>query len=338
MQKIAEELNAKALTPNQLENIRLTSEPKLVVLRNRLRLLVGQRFVVDASARAGQRLIAYRCKDSYRSGHDKRNYPLTIALSETLDGLQSNVCEGMPTVQFFYVGIRLMFTQNNAHPCGYVKNNTCTGHRLILDTREPPDDGSGDMWKLRFPVLGMIVKPDMVDVGTEVMGTSFPPNCIPVVPKPVTFALSLPSAVALHPPTSTATGGKKSHTIKISRSGLPLDTADVFTDYWCEGMTFDPDGLFLLDLTPPEKPENVTMEGASIRVPLSRYRRYSDVKLFRPLWSDDKEKGRIINKLWKALQPNKVVFAERKRMLALEADTLLRYAPLMAKHGLSTAL
>ena len=242
-----------------------------------------------------------------------------------LDGLQANKSECMPTVQFFFEGIRLMFTDNGPHHTGHAKNNTCIGQHIILDEREPPDPGSA-VWMLKYPPLGVIVKPDIVHVGTSVLPDH--PDCIMVVPVPVVFSLKLPSNSALHPK------GSKLQSISIHRSGMPLDTADVFTDFWTQGMSFLT-ALFLLDLTPPPTgAHDGKMHGASIRVPLSRYSRFSDIKLFRPLWTKPSQKDKVVERLWQALKPNKDIVAEVHRLEALEQSTLLRHDGLLARHGL----
>lgn len=242
-----------------------------------------------------------------------------------LDGLQANKTGLMPTVSFFFEGMRKMFTANEGLNIGYVKNNTCTCVRLMLDSREPQDDGLGDVWMLRYHPVAEIVRPDIIDVGATILPAF--PGCIAVVPiTPLQgFKLALPQPMALTP------GGKTVTNVTIHRFGMAMDTADVVTDYWTQGMSFLR-GLFIIDLTPPAT--GGPMKGPSIRVPLSRYSSYNDIKLFRPLWSTTSEKHIVVDKLWAALKPDKVIMAERHRLEDLANATALRHAGLLAKHGL----
>ena len=245
VEQIATDLNEKALTPEQFANLRTSQHPQVVVQRNRLRLLIGQRLIVDSAARAGKRLIAYRCQDSFRIHKKGHLLPVTKEISNMLDGLQANKTGLMPTVSFFFEGMKKMFTANEGLNIGYVKNNTCTCVRLMLDPREPPDDGSGELWMLRYHPIAEIVRPDIIDVGATILPDY--PGCIAIVPiaSPQGFKLALPQPMSLIP------GGEKVSTVTIHRFGMAMDTADVVTDQWTQGTSFL-QCTFITHLTPTD--------------------------------------------------------------------------------------
>ena len=61
-----------------------------------------------------------------------------------------------------------------------LKNNLCTGRRIIIHPMEPEDDPSKPIRLLRFPPLAIIVQPDGEPIGDVCKSPEIPVHCIPV--------------------------------------------------------------------------------------------------------------------------------------------------------------
>ena len=57
----------------------------------------------------------------------------------------------------------------------WTTNGGCILRLLILDEREPDDTGIGDVWKLNFKTIGLIVSPH--DINIYDYGLNIPNNC-----------------------------------------------------------------------------------------------------------------------------------------------------------------
>jgi hypothetical protein len=80
-------------------------------------------------------------------------------------------------------------------------------------------------------------------------------------------------------PTDATTGRR----ISYRRTGIPLDTAITFTDYYAQGQSFKGMPHFL-HLNTTIKPWNK----ANLLVPISRAATWADVHLAHPLWPEGK--------------------------------------------------
>ena len=170
--------------------------------------------------------------------------------------------------------------------------------------------------------------------------------CLAIVPSSTTFNINLPKKVILDD------GEEAVDSIHIHRSGLGDDNIYSVTDYWTQvcpcmnahplalvlsisfksslfpqGMSFG-NHLFIIDLKPPPGGK---IRGASIYVPLSRYRKFSDIKILRPLWTEgnSKERRQVIERLFKALSLPECLVTELQRLMAYDGPTRQRYAGLL---------
>ena len=73
------------------------------------------------------------------------------------------------------------------------------------------------------------------------------------------------------------------------------------------------------------------MRGASIYVPLSRYRKFSDINLLRPLWTEGsaKEKRHAIERILHALTLAPSLVSELHRLETLAEPTHQRHSGLL---------
>jgi len=77
---------------------------------------------------------------------------------------------------------------------GWFNNGTCVGVKLLLDDREPEDDPSHPMRRLRYPPLAVIVRPTLVDIGNILADENVPSGCFPVEPQDSEFMVSADGA------------------------------------------------------------------------------------------------------------------------------------------------
>jgi len=96
---------------------------------------------------------------------------------------------------------------------------------------------------------------------------------------------------------------------------------------YSQGMSFGK-FRFLIDLKPPPGGK---IRGASIYVPLSRYSKYSDIKILRPLWAegDNRERRQVIERMYKALTLPECLVSELRRLMSFDGPTRARYAGLV---------
>ena len=93
-----------------------------------------------------------------------------------------------------YEGMQLTFRVGNENlDPGWTTNGCCILRSLVLDEREPDDTGIGDVWKLNFKPIGLIVSPP--EINTYDYGPIFegiPTNFFFVTSKYETEILDLP--------------------------------------------------------------------------------------------------------------------------------------------------
>ena len=97
---------------------------------------------------------------------------------------------------------------------------------------------------------------------------------------------------------------------------------------YSQGMSFGK-FRFLIDLKPPPGGK---IRGASIYVPLSRYSKYSDIKILRPLWAKEdngRERRQVIERMYKALTLPECLVSELQRLMSFDGPTRTRYAGLV---------
>ena len=71
----------------------------------------------------------------------------------------------MPASYVMYEGMQLKFRAGNDNlDLGWTTNGCCISQSLVLDERETDDTGIGDVWKLNFKPIGLIVSPPDINI------------------------------------------------------------------------------------------------------------------------------------------------------------------------------
>jgi hypothetical protein len=316
----------------------LRSGVTVVALRNavkaKLSLLLARH---DAYARK-ERLIVWAnphfAAAERTTGKTKRSKgpplasrPMTDAVHRVLAGVthtgKTNV---MPAVQYFYNGVRYNFMDSKHPAVNWVTNNVCIGRKLILNPLEPDDDLSKPYRILRYLPIAIYVEPNGLPLG-DLCGEGCPTNCIPITPtRSSQISVDFPHEVMIHP-SSPAEGGRDARhsvigtKVAVYRHGFMLESANVVTDYFAQGMSFrgTPN---LLHITPPPG-QGQRLNRGNILVTVSRPSLLSELNLLTRLWreGDDADKARVIGAVKAALIPSKDYLAEKVRLHALSVAT-----------------
>ena len=304
----------------------LPKHPQIVVQRQLQRMHLNRSLSTAFAAHTGQVLYVWRCEDS--CPHKGEVFPAVHGnmafdhpLARQSEALPGSATMNMSTFQYFYHGIRYIFTDSAATTLGRVTNNGCTGEVIILDARDAADnaDATGKAIRiLRFPPTCIFVRPDGVDVG-KLCGAAFA-GLIPV--EAMASSFKAPYKPSPHEPKMKVT---------IKRYGLPLGEGTVVTDYYAQGLSFKKD-LWLADLRPPQQ----GIKRASILVLLTRWSNLRDVHLLHPLWSTPAGRHDIINTFWRAANGTdahgntvaafRALIVDVSRLTKVAADTKVKYA------------
>lgn len=135
-------------------------KPKCLVLRNTVREKLDRRLALMHAKSINRRVVIWRSHHVYA---DKANGGRDIhsSLQPIVETVTSNKTgdHGIPAVGYFFEDCEYIFNDNTHTHLGRARNNICVGKRLVLDSREPADDLAAPVRVLRFPPLGVYVKP-----------------------------------------------------------------------------------------------------------------------------------------------------------------------------------
>jgi hypothetical protein len=92
------------------------------------------------------------------------------------------ICLGVENVHASYLMYKLMhltfIVGNDNFDLEWTSNGNCILQSLIIDVREPYDTGIGDVWKLNFKPIGLIVaRPYMILYNYSPICQDLPNNC-----------------------------------------------------------------------------------------------------------------------------------------------------------------
>jgi len=329
VQELCEILNSRAVTTREMAQ-HLKCSPRVIVLRHAVRYLVVLALIQHHAFVAKQRLYVWRCTDVAQgdrtSGAAKKRGARIPLSQQVLEAIEKNHIthkggdgKVMQAIQFFYVGCEYCFL-DNAHPSiGWVNNNTCTAHSIVLDPREPEDDLARPVRYLRYMPLAINVVPDGPPLG-QIAGADFPTNTIPVTPTHTSaFTITLPEYMPLY---------KDSHnegtSVSVIRRGIPLDTSIAVTDFYAQGLSVG-NKLHFVDVRPPATGHGLNR--GNILVPISRGVVFEELHLLAPLYNenDDITKQWVIDKYLNALKPDTHLLAEMRRLHTLEKRTYQQF-------------
>ena len=326
MRHFCEAINLRALGPGQLEGL-IPHDPKVIVLRNRVRWMLNQRIPILVANHKGKRIIAWRSDDARADG-------AKITSVEELWLTQvppDDTCNVGPMLLFFD-GIDYLFGDSKAQNMGRFKNGICVGRGLMLDEREPPDSGNGPVWMLRYMPLAVYVQAKGRDLGNFSRGRAgVPPGCFPVCPTTIsTVPRTATGSRAPSPPTFTLSNGSKVKGFFIKRTGFALCPAYALTDFCVQGATLT-NATWLLHLSPPT---DGRLSRAAVLVCITRFPDADSVRLLCPLWAPDaseQEIEAVVGRFRTACVVKAELVAEMKRIKIEAARTLDDLAPLRSR-------
>eukprot|EP00883_Tetradesmus_obliquus_P015806 jgi/Sobl393_1/8963/SZX79373.1 len=320
LKEVIKAIDAAAVSEAEL-NAMLPLEPKAVVFRNDVRMMVSRALCIKTATVQGKRLVMWHSIDTTEHG-----VPLPKGLQAPVNLINPKKTKDMNGWSMFYEGIPYVFIDNTCTPAGRIKNNSCIGQALLLDMNEPPEDNPPQKVRwLKYPPQAVFVRPALVEVGDACsrVCAACPSGCIAVALAQKTFGVTLPEPVTLR-------SGKVKQSFTVVRSNIPLGDGFAFTDFFCQGMSFK-DQPWLADMRPPP---TGTLDRASLAVVLSRFASWSRFKGLTPLWPRKttcmtKEakaarkilKNKTIDYYWQMAKMHPELRAELQRLRALAAKT-----------------
>jgi hypothetical protein len=324
--EVCDAIQSKSVNPEQLRAL-LDQDPHAVVLRNAVRVKVDACLAELRARHTKKRLVRWQADDQVYTGRGKKKQALSMqanrqaqACLKAAQDLHDKKTSGLPSFGYFFEGCHYIFVDNLAKGAGRITNNRAIGQRLILDPREPSDDGSGDVWSLKYVPLGVIVQPEGVDVGDicHSLYPACPSGCIVVQP-----TTSKPLEV------KGPTKGNHMCSAMFKRRTIPLVGGYCVTDYYAQGMSFRKE-VWLADLRPPDN----HFKRASVTVVLSRYESMDTFRALAPLWpeGDMAARERIIDKFCACAAMPKDLRNEMERLYDLDSATFARHKGLLAQH------
>ena len=314
VEKILTQLNDRAISKEDLENMMLTKPPGIIILRHELRPSLNGQIIRHKARLAGQQLYVWRSIDTSLT-----ETPLTQQIQRGLENISSDKTERIPTIGYFYTGMVYRFLDSDYPMVGRVTNTTCIARQIVLDSKESLDNTSEKPYViLKYPPRAIMVEPSSPIADQIPPLDGVPSKCIPITRTTVRLKLDVPKS-----------SGVVVKNVVIKRTGLSIEASEVNTDYYTQGMSFL-DEEFLLHITPPP---GGPMSKANILVPLSRPQTLDRVHLLTPFWdkNDSKAKAYAIDRVHKALKTNYHLKAEMKRLREKDEITKTWYENL-SKH------
>lgn len=334
-----EDLNARAVT-----DIRDLAGrgPRVVVQRNEVRLALEDALVHLHAERLGQRLIVWRSSDMLVSKDDQgkeHNNEVPGCLQPALQQLPASKSGHMPPRGYFFPGARYEFVDNDCPEIGRLNHNLCTAQALILHPDEtrlnPEPEDPREVWHLKFPPMGVYVKPDMMGVQQQAAAAAAAPapaaanttgrRAAHHDPPPGCILISLSTKTFVYKMKKKKTRAAEHTSYTIKREGILLNTAYVVTDYFVQvsgwmahGSLFQMTCMHILTVHACphhcnhaqgmsfkddcwighfNPPPDGKFQRASIFVMLSRWPSLDKLILLAPLWKpgDEAEKTRVVN-------------------------------------------
>lgn len=108
---LCDRLNAKAVTPEQLNDMMQTGPPRVVVTRNALRNPLNRNLYKHHASFHKKRLITWYTQDAAVTGR-QRNIKLSAPLQQLVRALSPDKTDGIPGQQYFFEGITYRMTDN----------------------------------------------------------------------------------------------------------------------------------------------------------------------------------------------------------------------------------
>lgn len=298
-------------------------EPRIVLQENLPRHRVNTRLLQYRAKVLGVRPIVWNAHHALLDSSDGRRKSQVMTALEHDFALKSpDKTFDMLTADTWYVeGALYLVQKTNGAEAGECNNNVVRAAGIITDPREPPDDGVGGHWRLKYLPLAVFVRPAKESLPANVAGSEFEvtfPGAFPILPSTQSAKILMPSAP----------NGTEMKTVQ--RTNIPIGDAYVVTDFFIQGTSFKND-VWFVDLAVSQR----QIKRACLYVILSRYRSWDDVKLVRPLWLNDTDKERVINAYLRAARRDPDLAAEQELAKSGEQLCVTQFAD---EYNLATRL
>jgi hypothetical protein len=294
---------------------------EVVTPRNRIKQVLRPRMALLHAAREGVRPAVWHACD-LRATADAGYRPVTdpSAVRQLLNVQQDNAGNIM-SVGVFFPGCKYVFVDSEAPGVGRVSSGSAEGVKLLLDRREPPDDGTGPYHRLRYHPIGIVVRPTDRGRAPPVTGEegeyldTVPPGCVALDLKTAKIdKLDFPAKQPL------VIDGVARNTVSLKRTGFHLALGYAYTDHYCQGSSFPLGQPWLLHLTPPPGPAT-DWDGKGILVTCTRNMAWGDVHLLAPLYTNDAERAAVITRFERAFARSEEEEADMERLADLAKHT-----------------
>ena len=323
-------LNSRYVGPERLDLL-FRRGATVVTPRNVVRQEVSFRLALLAAEKAEQRALVWSAVDSdLNTGH-----LVTDAASRArLLSLEEDKVGGLLGRGVFFTGCRYLFHDSDAPGAGRVTSGTAVGVDVVLDHREPPDTGAGPFWSLHYPPILLVLRPVEGTVGGDAGGgapPTVPPGCVGLRPTTSSAALN---RLAQKQPLRIA--GQLRTALHLHRKSFDVGLAYAFTDYYCQGGTFQQGEPWVLHLS---LPPTGSLSKRGVFVMCTRFKFFADLYLLAPLYTTPAERARVIARYVALFTNTDAEEGEMARLAAAEADTRARLAASgwLAQYGIAAA-
>ena len=270
--QLCDALNDRAIKPAEWPSI-LATCPRVVGFRHSSNDALFEKFTGHFANAKKERLIRWSSEDSVPSS----GAPIGPNLKRFLRDCENKYTCCVPAQGHFYTGARYIFrtSKKPLTQFGFATNVECIAHSIVLDPREPADDGTGSEWRLKYLPTAIIVRPMGVDV-PALACEGVPDGCLVVEPM--------------------QTRSFQAKGFRVVRKGFPLGNGDAVTDYYAQGLTFI--GPWLANLS---QPPEFGLRRSGIVVIVSRYSTLHQLRLVQPLYGAN-DRLAVIKRWTKMLQ------------------------------------
>ena len=289
--------------------------PRVVLQRNEPRHALNTRLLILQAHQQRKRLVVWNA-DHVQVRQRGANPPAPLTRAEQAAAMRAKDADFQHTTAdtWYFQGARYILLDTITADAGAHHNNQVEACGLLVDPREPPDNGHGPYWRLQFLPTAVLVRPidghsprailnGLGDLDSH--GGAFA-----VQPR------ASSEATILLPALTTGTAHKQ-----LKRINVPLGDYYAATDFYVQGRSFG-EQCWVIDLTVP--PGGI--KRATLYVLLTRFKSLAHIRLLRPLYTTPHERTVAIRQFLKATQMEPDLAAELRLLRQTAAVTRQRYA------------
>ncbi|EFJ39522.1 hypothetical protein VOLCADRAFT_100867 [Volvox carteri f. nagariensis] len=208
-------------------------------------------------------------------------------------------------------------TRDSGASAGACRNNLVHAVGLITDPCEPPDQGTGPFWRLKYLPQAVLVTHAKTVGSTNVFkGEELfedVQHAFLVCPR------STKNPLNVH----TLDDQGRETVLRVRCHNVPLRDAYAVTDFFVQGCSFK-DDCWIVDLCPPP----TGIKRACLFVILTCYKSMDHIRLLRPLYNNTYEKAQVIKVFTKAATIHPDLDTESKLQTAAAQCTQERHTAL----------